>query len=124
MASAAAGANYEISFVKGTLTVRAKEPALLTLNGERGKPGSFFVFEAQGFVPGEDLQIEIEGRRVLVLTADTNGTLSFVIYFGPEAPARTYSISASSVAQAIQPGAAARQAQTSILIDPAAALLP
>jgi hypothetical protein len=111
VASGAADANYTIAFVKGTLAVQAIGPSLSTLSGERGKPGSYFVFTAQGFVPGEDVDITIDGRKVLRLKADASGTLTFVLFFGPNAPARSYSITASSVAQALQLTAAARQAR-------------
>jgi hypothetical protein len=123
VASGAADANYAITFVRGTLTIRMGRPQLETLNGAQGKPGSYFLFLAEGFLAGEEVEISLDGRILLQLTADADGRLTFVLYFGTGAPARNYTVTASSVVQRVQPAAAARQAQAKVTIDPTAEAL-
>jgi subtilisin family serine protease len=100
-------------------------PALLTAPaGDRGKPGSYFTFEAEGFVPQEAVTIAADGRTLLTLNADTDGHVSFVLFFPLSAPQRSYTIVASSVTRGPQPTAAAREAQRQVTVDGSAAMLP
>jgi hypothetical protein len=94
------------------------KPLLLVIGSNKGKPGSYFNLEAQGFVPQEDVTIAVDGRTVLTRKADADGKMPFVLFFALNAAQRSYIITASSVAQAAQ------SAQAQLTIDRAAPLLP
>jgi hypothetical protein len=92
---------------------------LLTAKNARGKPGSYFVFVAQGFVPNKPIDIAVNGHTVLTVIADSNGESTFALLFGLYAPPGSYTIGAAT-----QAPTAARSAQTQVIVDASAALLP
>ncbi len=114
--SKAANPNYDITFVNGTLTIRLAGPVLESQNGNRGKPGSYFVFVAQGFEPDEQVHVAVNSTVVLTLQADSDGKLIFVLFFPPNAQPGVYTISVMSVAPVMASGAA-RMARTEITLD-------
>jgi subtilisin family serine protease len=94
------------------------KPLLSVIGSNIGKPGSYFNLEAQGFIPQEAVTIAVDGRTVLTRTANADGRVPFVLFFASNAAPRSYTITASSVAQAAQ------NAQAQVTIDGAAAALP
>lgn len=119
----AANPNYDITFVNGTLTIRPAGPVLEPRNGNRGKPGSYFVFVAQGFEPDEQVRVAVNGAVVLTLQVDSEGKLIFVLFFPPNAQPGVYTISVMSVAQTVASDAA-RMAETEITLVADAPVLP
>jgi hypothetical protein len=94
------------------------KPLLSVVGANKGKPGSYFNLEAQGFVPQEDVRIAVGDRTVLTRKADAEGRVPFVLFFAANAAPRSYTITATSAAQAAQ------SAQAQVTIDTAAPLLP
>ncbi len=93
-------------------------PTLSVIGSSTGKPGSYFSLSAKGFAPEQELRLAVDGRTVLTQSTDDNGRLRFVLHFAPIAPRRSYTVTATSVAQPAQ------SAQTRVTIDASAALLP
>ncbi len=96
--------------------VLVAKPLLSVIGANKGKPGSYFNLEAQGFVPQEAVTIAVGGRTVLTRKADADGRVPFVLFFATNAAPRSYTITASSVAQAAQ------SAQAQVTIDTTAAV--
>jgi hypothetical protein len=121
--SGARDANYTITFVNGTLTINAAGPRLATTAGDHGKPGSYFILQAKGFQPHTTVRIAVDGRYVLTVQANANGVATFVLYFRPDSPIGSYTVTVTSIETAIQL-AAVQVAQAQIILDPTASLLP
>ena len=69
-------------------------------------------------MPQEAVKIAVDGRTILTPKADANGRVPFVVYFATNAAPRSYTITATSVAQTAQ------SAQAQVTIDNTVALLP
>jgi subtilisin family serine protease len=98
--------------------VLLSQPALNVIGSSTGKPGSYFNLEGRGFAPQEAVAIAVDGRTVATYTANAEGRVPFVLFFSSVAPLRSYTITATSVAQPAQ------SAQAELTIDSAATLLP
>jgi hypothetical protein len=114
--SGGSDADYRLVFKPGVLLVQPRAPALRAAQGDTGRSGSFFEFSGDGFEPGEQVQVRVEGRHLLLVEADAEGKLAFVLRFGG-APEGSYSVSLT------RPGSAAAAATTSIRLDETAPLL-
>jgi hypothetical protein len=118
-------ANYQLTFITGTLTITALEsqPSLVPTTARSGAPGSSFAFLAGGFEPAQQLTVAVNGRPVLTLPADADGQARFAVSFATEAPSGTYTISLTSAVAAIRATGAQRGVETTVTIAPEAPLI-
>lgn len=67
-------------------------PPALSLNYERGRPGSAFLVTGAGFAPGAALTLRVKGVALGSVTSDGSGAFTALLRTAPRSPAGEYSV--------------------------------